>query len=76
MMWVLVWAVLVLAAAAVLFLLGRRLWRQTRSLVSELGAVTDRLAEIADILADLEQSSKAVPAAPPAVGSSASRRRP
>lgn len=54
MMWVLVWAVLVLTAAAVLFLLGRRLWRQTRSLVSELGAATDRLAEIADNLADLE----------------------
>jgi len=56
MMWVLVWAVLVLAAAAVLFLLGRRLWRQTRSLVSELGAATDRLAEIADRLAELESA--------------------
>lgn len=54
MIWVLVWTVLLLAAAALLCLLCLRLWRQSRSLVSELGAATDRVAEVADRLAELE----------------------
>jgi len=76
MMWVLVWAVLVLAAAAVLFLLGRRLWRQTRSLVSELGAVTDRLAEVTDRLAQRAQSPNTAHVDRPDVRSPVSRQRP
>jgi hypothetical protein len=52
--WFLVWLVLVLAAAAVLGLLGRDLWRRSRLLVRELGAATDRLTEITDRLGDLE----------------------
>ena len=76
MIWVLVWAVLVLAAAAVLFLIGRRLWRRSRSLVSELGAATDRLAEVADRLAELEQSPNDGRLGRPDVGSPASRPRP
>ena len=49
MIWFLVWLVLVLAAAAVLGLLGRDLWRRSRLLVRELGAATDRLTEITDL---------------------------
>lgn len=48
MLWVLVWVVLVLAAAAVFFLLGRDLWRKARALTRELGTASDRLAQIAD----------------------------
>lgn len=56
MIWVLVWAVLVLAAAALLGLLGLQLWRQSRSLVSDIGAATARLSEVADRLAALESA--------------------
>jgi hypothetical protein len=63
--WVLVWLVLVLAAAAVLGLLGRDLWRRSRLLVRELGAATDRLTEITDRLGDLEAARQAPGAVPP-----------
>jgi len=53
MTWVLVWTVLVLAAAGVLFVLGRRLWRQGKALVSELGVATDRLEQVSDSLGGL-----------------------
>ena len=53
MTWVLVLTVLVLAAGLVLFLLGRRLWRQSKALVSELGVATDRLVQVSDRLSDL-----------------------
>jgi len=53
MTWVLVWTVLVLGAVAVLFVLGRRLWRQSKALVSELGVATDRLAQVSDSLGGL-----------------------
>ena len=46
MVWVLVWVVLVLGAAAVLFLIGRNLWRKIKALTRELGEVTDRLEAI------------------------------
>jgi hypothetical protein len=65
--WVLVWLVLVLAAAAVLGLLGRDLWRRSRLLVRELGAATDRLTEITDRLGDIE-AAQAPGAAPHARG--------
>ena len=56
MLWVLVWVVLVLAAAGVFFLLGRDLWRKARALTRELGVATDRLSEVTDRLADLAPS--------------------
>ena len=55
MLWVLVWVVLVLAAAGVFFLLGRDLWRKARALVRELGVATDRLTEVTDRLAELSE---------------------
>jgi hypothetical protein len=54
--WVLVWVVLLLAAAGVFFLLGRDLWRKARALTRELGVATDRLSEVSDRLADLTPS--------------------
>ncbi len=50
MLWVAAWAVLLLGAAAVFFLLGRDLWRKAKTLTRELGAATDRLAAITDRL--------------------------
>jgi hypothetical protein len=55
-LWVLVWVVLVLAAAGVFFLLGRDLWRKARALTRELGVASDRLTEVTDRLADLTPS--------------------
>ena len=60
MIWVLGWAVLVLAAAAALFLLVRRLWRQTKALTFELGVATNRLTEITDRLDDLHASPESL----------------
>ena len=54
MLWVLIWVLLVLGAALVFLLLGRRLWRQAKALTAELGAATDRLTELTDRLAELE----------------------
>jgi hypothetical protein len=54
--WVLVWVVLVLAAAGVFFLLGRGPLAQGRALTRELGVATDRLSEVSDRLADLTPS--------------------
>ena len=56
MLWFLLWAVLVLGAAAVFFLLGRDLWRKSRLLLRELGAATDRLSALGDRLAELEDA--------------------
>ena len=56
MLWVLIWVLLVLGAALVFFLLGRRLWRQVKALTAELGTATDRLTELTDRLAALEPS--------------------
>ena len=58
MRWVLVWVVLLLAAAGVFFLLGRGLWRKVKALTRELGAATDRLSEITDRLAELDSSAQ------------------
>jgi hypothetical protein len=52
-LWVLVWVVLVLAAAGMFFLLGRDLWHKTKALTHELGVATDRLSEVSDRLAEL-----------------------
>jgi hypothetical protein len=58
MIWVAVWAVLLLAAAAVFFLLGRDLWRKAKALTRELGTATDRLSQIADRLDDLDPATR------------------
>ncbi len=58
MRWVLVWVVLLLAAAGVFFLLGRDLWRKARALTRELGVATDRLSEVSDRLAELSELSE------------------
>ncbi len=56
MLWFLVWAILVLAAVAVFFLLGRNLWRTSKALVRELTTATDRLTALGDRLADLDRA--------------------
>lgn len=76
MTWVLLWAVLLLGAGAVLFVLGRRLFRQIKALSSELGVASDRLAEVADRLADLEHTGESVAGASDGVGSPSTRQRP
>ena len=76
MMWVLVWTALGLGAGAAMFLLGRRLWRQTTALTRELGTASDRLAELTDRLADLEQARDGLASPADGVGSSGPRRRP
>ena len=76
MLWVLVWVVLVLAAALVFFLLGRRLWRQARALTAELGTATERLTELTDRLAELEPAPVAGDGQPDGVRSQGPRRRP
>ena len=58
MIWVAVWAVLLLAAAVVFFLLGRDLWRKAKALTRELGIASDQLAEIADRLDDLDPATR------------------
>jgi len=63
-LWFLVWTVLVLGAAGVFFLLGRDLWRKSKALVRELTTATDRLTEIGDRLADLDQATRDQAASP------------
>lgn len=43
MTWVLIGTALLIAATVVLFLLGRRLWRQGKGLAAEIAAAADRL---------------------------------
>ena len=57
MLWFLLWTALVLGAAGVFFLLGRDLWRKSTALVGELTTATDRLTEIGDRLATLDQAA-------------------
>ena len=59
MIWFALWAVLVLGAAGVFFLLGRDLWRKARALTRELGVATDRLAEVSDRIGELSDSGTA-----------------
>jgi hypothetical protein len=59
MRWVLLWVVLVLAAGVVLGLLGRGLWRKTKTLTAELTAASDRLAAVSATLAELAEPSPA-----------------
>jgi hypothetical protein len=75
-LWVLVWVLLVLGAALLLFLLGRRLWRQAKALTVELGTATERLAELTDRLEALETSSMATIDQVDGVRSQGPRRQP
>ena len=72
MIWVALWAVLLLGAASVFFLLGRDLWRKAKTLTRELGTATDRLTEITDRLADLDPATREQA---PDVGSQGTSRR-
>jgi hypothetical protein len=75
-LWVLLWVLLVLGAALVFFLLGRRLWRQVKALTAELSTATDRLTELTDRLAELETAPVAGPESLDGVRSQGPRRRP
>jgi hypothetical protein len=55
MRWVLLWVVLVLAAAGVLGLLGLGLWRKAKALTAEVTQASDRLSAVAASLADLQE---------------------
>ena len=46
MLWFLLWAVLVVAAAAFLSYLARTLYRKAKALTREVAAASDRLGEI------------------------------
>lgn len=76
MLWVLVWVLLVLGAALLFFLLGRRLWRQAKALTGELGTATERLTELTDRLEALESAPVDRPGRPDGVRSQGPRRRP
>lgn len=52
-LWTLLWLLLLLAAAAFLFVMGRRLVRQGLALARELGEAADRLAQVGDALESL-----------------------
>jgi hypothetical protein len=61
--WTLLWVVLVLAAAAFLYLTARRLIRQGAALARELGEAAELLA---DLTRALDERSEETPAANPA----------
>jgi hypothetical protein len=74
--WVLLWVVLVAAAALVLYLAARRLFRQGAALARELGDAAETLAAVSARLDRLDRldAAGADPAAL-APGSSPARRR-
>lgn len=53
--WLLLWTLLVAGAAALVFVLARRLWRQAKALTHELGAAADRFGAVTDRLQELQQ---------------------
>ena len=54
--WLLVWLVLLLLAAGVLFLSGRMLWRKGKALVLELGQAADRLTSASDLVRAVDRA--------------------
>jgi hypothetical protein len=48
--WLIVWVVLVLSAALVLFLATRRLYRQGMALAAELAAAADAFTEVTTVM--------------------------
>jgi hypothetical protein len=57
MRWVLLWVVLVLAAAGVLALIGRSLWRKAKALTAEMSQASERMSAVAASLADLQDQA-------------------
>lgn len=55
MVWVAVWVLLAVGACLVFFVLGRRLWRQLKTLTGELRTASEALTAVTDRLADLER---------------------
>jgi hypothetical protein len=76
MTWFLVWTVLVLAAGVVLFLLGRRVWRQARALTREMGDAADRLGALTERLAEIAPDGNPRGGGDDGVRSQGPRRRP
>jgi hypothetical protein len=74
--WFLVWTLLALAAGVVLFLLGRRLWRQARALTREMSEAADRLSALTDRLAEITPDRNLLGDDPDGVRSQGPRRRP
>jgi hypothetical protein len=75
--WFLLWAVLLIGAGVVFWLLARRLYRKGKALSAELTVASDRLAEVSAALAELEQTNAARAATvstPAPYGRTASRR--
>jgi hypothetical protein len=56
-LWFLVWAVLVMAAVAVLALLGLRLWRATKALMAEMATTARRFEDVVSRLETLPGSA-------------------
>lgn len=56
MFWIVLWTLLLLGALLVWFLLGRRLWRQTKVLGGELASVTEQLEAVSGALAGMQGS--------------------
>lgn len=70
-MWLLLWTVLVAGAAALVFVLGRRLWRQAKALTRELGTAADRFGAVTDRLEELQRPGSPDGAGTDGVGSRA-----
>jgi hypothetical protein len=73
--WTLLWVVLVLGAAGIIYLAVRRLLRQGMALARELGAAADALAEVTRALEELDGRAEHVqPAEHPRHSRSSTRR--
>jgi hypothetical protein len=60
--WVLLWAVLLIWAAGVFFVLGRSLWRKGKVLAVEILEASDRLGAVAEQLQELVERAQSEPA--------------
>jgi hypothetical protein len=58
LLWLLVWVVLLLVAAGVLFLSGRMLWRKVKALGRELAAAGERMASAGELLEAVDRSRR------------------
>ena len=76
MRWFLLWAVLVLGAAGVFFLIGRDLWRKSKALFGELDTASERFGALTDRLEDLQADQSRQGPAPRDVRSQGSSPRP
>jgi hypothetical protein len=55
LVWVVVWVVLVLGAAAVFGLLGLTLWRKGKALIAEMGIASEKLTAALATLNDVDR---------------------